>query len=186
MRIDKRGRNIRQIKLAITRHLRGLIVFFLVDVPVPQPYAVPVPVPVPATAEAAAPPVSRPPWYPITPGSTFVPVLPSPQPIPPGMRTNQVTQFVDDLAVAVRGQLRLQTLLEYPKAALIQARRAGRVVYDLGVRSYSPIIYHRKVADVVRRLGVMPAEVVVFLDVSDIQDDAEIYEETPGLKTAME
>src|SRR5262249_45143034 len=52
--------------------------------------------------------------------------------------------------------------------------------YDLGVRSYSPIIYHRKVADVARRLGIAPREVVVFLDISDIQDDAEIYEEREG------
>ena len=61
-----------------------------------------------------------------------------------------------------------------------QARGAGRVAYDLGVRSYSPIIYHRKIADVAQRLGITPREIVVFLDISDIQDDAEIYEERDG------
>jgi hypothetical protein len=68
----------------------------------------------------------------------------------------------------------------FPAMIACQARRAGRVAYNLGVRSYSPIIYHRKVLEVARRLDVTPSEIVVFLDISDIQDDAEIYEEKGG------
>ena len=55
------------------------------------------------------------------------------------------------------------------------AARQGKAVWNLGVASYSPIIYHRKIAAVAEKLGIRPAEIFVFLDPSDIDDDANIY-----------
>lgn len=53
--------------------------------------------------------------------------------------------------------------------------RQRKAVWNLGVASYSPIIYHRKVRAAAERLGLKPAEVLVFLDLSDIDDDANVY-----------
>ena len=55
------------------------------------------------------------------------------------------------------------------------AGREGKDVYNLGVASYSPAIYHRKIKAAAERLGLKPAEVFVFLDLSDIDDDANVY-----------
>jgi hypothetical protein len=67
-------------------------------------------------------------------------------------------------------------------AGLIACAWSGRgvAVRSLGVASYSPIIYHRKIADAVRRLGVKPAEVVVFVDVCDPHDEVFQYREENG------
>ena len=51
----------------------------------------------------------------------------------------------------------------------------GKAVYNLGVASYSPAIYHQKIRAAAERLGVKPAEIFVFLDLSDIDDDANVY-----------
>ena len=51
----------------------------------------------------------------------------------------------------------------------------GKAVYNLGVASYSPAIYHQKIRTAARRLGITPAEIFVFLDLSDIDDDANAY-----------
>jgi hypothetical protein len=55
------------------------------------------------------------------------------------------------------------------------AARRGKAVWNLGVASYSPAIYHRKIRAAAERLGVKPAEIFVFLDLSDIDDDANFY-----------
>lgn len=55
------------------------------------------------------------------------------------------------------------------------AARKGKALWNLGVASYSPAIYHRKIQAAVQRLGVKPAEIFVFLDLSDIDDDANVY-----------
>jgi hypothetical protein len=55
------------------------------------------------------------------------------------------------------------------------AARQGKALWNLGVASYSPAIYHRKIQAAVRRLGIKPAEIFVFLDLSDIDDDANVY-----------
>ena len=55
------------------------------------------------------------------------------------------------------------------------AARQGKAVYNLGVASYSPAIYHRKIRAAAERLGLKPAEIFVFLDLSDIDDDANVY-----------
>lgn len=59
------------------------------------------------------------------------------------------------------------------------AARQKKAVWNLGVASYSPIIYWRKVKAVAERIGVKPAEVFVFLDLSDIDDEANVYREGP-------
>ncbi|MGQ0583110.1 MAG: hypothetical protein ACT4O6_14330 [Reyranella sp.] len=55
------------------------------------------------------------------------------------------------------------------------AGEQGKAVYNLGVASYSPAIYHQKIRASAERLGVTPAEIFVFLDLSDIDDDANVY-----------
>ena len=55
------------------------------------------------------------------------------------------------------------------------AAKQGKAVWNLGVASYSPAIYHRKIRVAAQRLGLKPTEIYVFLDLSDIGDDANIY-----------
>jgi hypothetical protein len=55
------------------------------------------------------------------------------------------------------------------------AAKQGKAVWNLGVASYSPVIYHRKIRAAAQKLGIKPAEIYVFLDLSDIDDDANIY-----------
>lgn len=55
--------------------------------------------------------------------------------------------------------------------------RQGMVVRNLGTLSYSPVIYYRKIAESVRRLGTTPREIIVFLDISDIHNDVLDYRE---------
>ena len=55
------------------------------------------------------------------------------------------------------------------------AAREGKAMWNLGVASYSPAIYHHKVRAAAERLGVTPDEVYVFLDLTDIDDDANVY-----------
>jgi hypothetical protein len=55
------------------------------------------------------------------------------------------------------------------------AARQGKAVWNLGVASYSPVIYYRKIQAAAQRLGVKPVEIYVFLDMSDIYDDANVY-----------
>jgi hypothetical protein len=55
------------------------------------------------------------------------------------------------------------------------AAKHGRAVWNLGVASYSPLIYHRKLLAAADRLGIKPAEVYVFIDLSDIDDEANVY-----------
>ena len=49
---------------------------------------------------------------------------------------------------------------------------------NLGVATYAPIIYHRKIAAAAQRLKVTPREIVVFLDICDISDETKYKEET--------
>jgi|SRR5579883_1412667 len=51
----------------------------------------------------------------------------------------------------------------------------GRALWNLGVASYSPIIYYRKLLAARDRLGITPSEVYVFIDISDIDDEANVY-----------
>lgn len=51
----------------------------------------------------------------------------------------------------------------------------GKAVHNLGVASHRPAIYHQKVRAAAERLGIAPAEIFVFLDLSDIDDDATVY-----------
>jgi hypothetical protein len=55
------------------------------------------------------------------------------------------------------------------------AAKQAKAVWNLGVASYSPVIYHRKIRVAAERLGIKPTEIYVFLDLSDIGDDANIY-----------
>lgn len=55
------------------------------------------------------------------------------------------------------------------------AARQHKAVWNLGVASYSPAIYHRKIRAAAEWLGIKPAEIFVFLDLSDIDDDANVY-----------
>lgn len=55
------------------------------------------------------------------------------------------------------------------------AAKQGKALWNLGVASYSPVIYHRKIRVAAQRLGIKPAEIYVFLDLSDIDDDANVY-----------
>lgn len=59
------------------------------------------------------------------------------------------------------------------------AAKQGKAVWNLGVASYSPAIYYRKIQAAARRLGIKPVELYVFLDMSDIYDDANVYHVGP-------
>ncbi|HEV7993205.1 MAG TPA: hypothetical protein VGP25_15385 [Gemmatimonadaceae bacterium] len=68
-----------------------------------------------------------------------------------------------------------------PFPVTFAGRLAARVrpaqvdVLNGGVSSYSPMIYWRKTVDLVARRGLHVGEVVVFMDISDIQDEASYY-----------
>lgn len=55
-------------------------------------------------------------------------------------------------------------------------RRCGVEVLNAGVVSYSPSIYYRKVRYLIEEVGLGFAELIVFLDVSDIEDEAIYYD----------
>ena len=48
-------------------------------------------------------------------------------------------------------------------------------VLNAGVTSYSPIIYWKKIDYLINKVGLQFDELIVYLDVSDIQDEASIY-----------
>lgn len=55
------------------------------------------------------------------------------------------------------------------------AAKQNKAVWNLAAASYSPTIYHRKIRAAAERLGLKPTEIFVFLDLSDIDDDANVY-----------
>jgi GDSL-like Lipase/Acylhydrolase family len=55
------------------------------------------------------------------------------------------------------------------------AAREGKAAWNLGVASYSPIIYHLKIRAAAKQLGTTPKSIYLFLDLSDIDDDANVY-----------
>ena len=57
------------------------------------------------------------------------------------------------------------------------AARQGKAVWNLGVASYSPTIYFRRIRVAAQKLGIKPTE--IFLDLSDIYDDANVYHVGP-------
>jgi hypothetical protein len=61
----------------------------------------------------------------------------------------------------------------------------GKGLWNLGVASYSPAIYHRKIRAAAERLGITPDEIFVFLDLSDIDDDANVYFMTARLLSGL-
>jgi len=61
-----------------------------------------------------------------------------------------------------------------------QARKENVDVLNGAVASYSPLIYWRKTVDLIERRGLEVAEVVVFLDISDIQDEASYFVDSTG------
>ena len=48
-------------------------------------------------------------------------------------------------------------------------------VLNAGVSSYSPIIYWKKVEDLINITRLEFDELIVYLDISDIQDEASVY-----------
>jgi len=58
-----------------------------------------------------------------------------------------------------------------------EAAREGKAASNLGVMSFSPVIYHRKIKAAAEKLGLRQTEVYIFLDLSDIMDDAIVYHE---------
>lgn len=62
-------------------------------------------------------------------------------------------------------------------AAALEPR--GVEVLNLGVSSYSPVLYYKKVEQLVVRQGLRFDELVVFVDTGDIYNEARWYELTP-------
>ena len=54
--------------------------------------------------------------------------------------------------------------------------KQGIETLNAGRASYSPIIYWRRIKFLIEELGVQFNEVVVFIDISDAQDEARKYE----------
>jgi lysophospholipase L1-like esterase len=59
-------------------------------------------------------------------------------------------------------------------------QRQGYAVWNLGVQSYSPLIYSYKVRASVEKLKTRPRDIFVFLDMSDIADEVLSYAEKDG------
>jgi len=59
-------------------------------------------------------------------------------------------------------------------------KKHGLTVWDLGVLSYSPSIYYYRILDSVKKLSLTPKTIFVFLDISDISDEALNYEDKDG------
>ena len=55
------------------------------------------------------------------------------------------------------------------------AARQGKAVWNLGVTSYAPLIYLRKIRWAAEALGIRPSEIYIFVDVSDVDDEANVY-----------
>ena len=55
------------------------------------------------------------------------------------------------------------------------AAKQGKAVWNLGVLSFAPVIYYMKLKAAAEKLGIKPTEIYVFLDLSDITDEALIY-----------
>ncbi len=66
--------------------------------------------------------------------------------------------------------------------------KTGTEVLNAGVVSYSPSIYYRKIRYLIEKRGLRFDELVVFLDISDVQDEAEVYyiDETGGVRTSAD
>ena len=56
-----------------------------------------------------------------------------------------------------------------------RARPAGVEILNAAVASYSPVVYRRKMQDMLERRTLRVDEVIVFLDISDIQDETFYY-----------
>jgi hypothetical protein len=56
-----------------------------------------------------------------------------------------------------------------------ELRGKGVRVLNGAVASYSPLLYWRKSLDLIERRGLNVGEVVVFIDISDVQDEASYY-----------
>lgn len=65
------------------------------------------------------------------------------------------------------------------------AAREGKAVWNLGVLSFAPVIYYRKIKAAAEKLGIKPTEIYVFLDISDIIDEAVVYRERDDGTIAM-
>ncbi len=68
--------------------------------------------------------------------------------------------------------------LEYEKTfvgLIDDALKEKYSILNAGVSSYSPIIYWKKVEDLINNTGLEFDELIVYLDISDIQDEASKY-----------
>ncbi len=65
------------------------------------------------------------------------------------------------------------------------AAKEGKAVWNLGVMSFSPIIYHRKIRAAADKLGIKPTEIYVFLDLSDITERGNDLSRERGRTIAM-
>jgi hypothetical protein len=60
-----------------------------------------------------------------------------------------------------------------------QLDAGGEEVLNAAVTSYSPAIYHSKVRYLLEDVGLKFSELVVFIDISDIEDEARLYDLCP-------
>ena len=63
----------------------------------------------------------------------------------------------------------------FPGLIACDAASQGKAAWNLGVASYSPAIYHLKLKAAAQKLGITPKSIYLFLDLSDIDDDANVY-----------
>ena len=64
----------------------------------------------------------------------------------------------------------------FPGLIACDAARQGKAAWNLGVASYSPAVYHLKLKAAAQKLGITPKSIYLFLDLSDIDDDANVYQ----------
>jgi hypothetical protein len=67
----------------------------------------------------------------------------------------------------------------FPGLIACDAVRQGKAAWNLGVASYSPAIYHLKLKAAAQKLRIKPKSIYLFLDLSDIDDDANVYQVAP-------
>jgi hypothetical protein len=64
----------------------------------------------------------------------------------------------------------------FPGLIACDAARQTKAAWNLGVASYSPSIYHLKLRAAANKLGLKPQSIYLFLDLSDIDDEANVYQ----------
>ena len=114
-------------------------------------------------------------------GKILIPSAPTVMVSEPGLRTRRRRQeqachfVIGDLFTEGLGVPYEET---FAGPTACDAAKEGKAVWNLGVLSFSPVIYHRKIRAAAEKLGIKPTEHTSSSDMSDITDEAIVYRES--------